>query len=109
MVIFFAGQPWFLSNSVLPFNPTGGRRGVDEYALIEALRDGHIAGAALNSSSPIEPESELWAMLNLIISPGLAGDDPDKWQMQRAVFVDNLGRFLRGEELRNVVGATEGS
>ena len=90
-------------------NLTGGRRGVDEDALIAALRDGHIAGAALNSSSPLEADSELWALPNVIISPGLAGDDPDKWQMQRAVFVDNLGRFLRGEELRNVVGATEGS
>lgn len=89
-------------------NLTGGRRGVDEDALIAALRDGHIAGAALNSSSPIEADSELWTLPNVIISPGLAGDDPDKWKMQRAVFVDNLGRFLRGEELRNVVDATQG-
>lgn len=89
-------------------NLTGGRRGVDEDALIAALRDGHIAGAALNSSTPLEADSELWTLPNVIISPGLAGDDPDKWKMQRAVFVDNLGRFLRGEELRNVVDATQG-
>ena len=89
-------------------NLTGGRRGVDEDALIAALRDGHIAGAALNSSTPLEADSELWTLPNVIISPGLAGDDPDKWKMQRALFVDNLGRFLRGEELRNVVDATQG-
>ncbi len=89
-------------------NLTGGRRGVDEDALIAALRDGHIAGAALNGNSPIDPDSELWALPNVIISPGLAADDPDKWKMQRALFVDNLGRFIRGEELRNVVDATQG-
>ncbi|MCH8849171.1 MAG: D-2-hydroxyacid dehydrogenase [Chloroflexi bacterium] len=88
-------------------NLTGGRRGIDDDALIAAIRDGHIAGAALNSSTPIDADSELWALPNVILSPGLAADDPDKWQMQRAVFVDNLGRFLRGEELRNVVGATQ--
>ena len=89
-------------------NLTGGRRCIDDDALIAALRDGHIAGAALNASSPIEPESELWALPNVILSPGLAADDPDKWEMQRALFADNLGRFLRGEELRNVVDATQG-
>ena len=89
-------------------NLTGGRGGVDEDALIAALRDGHIAGAALNLTSPIDPDSELWALPNVILSPGLAADDPDKWKMQRALFVDNLGRFLRGEELRNVVDAAQG-
>ena len=89
-------------------NLTGGRGGVDEDALIAALRDGHIAGAALNLTSPIDPDSELWALPNVILSPGLAADDPDKWKMQRALFVDNLGRFIRGEELRNVVDATQG-
>ncbi len=89
-------------------NLTGGRRGVDEDALIAALRDGHIAGAALNLNGSIDPDSELWALPNVILSPGLAGDSPDKWKMQRALFVDNLGRFIRGEELRNVVDPTQG-
>ena len=89
-------------------NLTGGRRGIDDDALIAALRDGHIAGAALNLTSPVDPDSELWALPNVILSPGLAADDPDKWKMQRALFADNLGRFLRGEELRNVVDATQG-
>ena len=89
-------------------NLTGGLKCIDADALIAALRDGHIAGAALNPNGPIDPDSELWALPNVILSPGLASDDPDKWLMQRGVFVDNLGRFLRGEELRNVVDATQG-
>ena len=89
-------------------NLTGGRRCVDDDALIAALKDGHIAGAALNLLSPPDPDSELWRLPNIIISPGLASEDPDKWKMQRALFVDNLGRFLRGEELRNVVDAAQG-
>ena len=87
-------------------NLTGGRRCIDDDALIAALRDGHLAGAALNLNSPIDPDSELWRLPNVIISPGLAGDDPDKGKMQRALFADNLGRFRRGEELRNVVDQT---
>ncbi len=89
-------------------NLTGGRSAVDDDALIAALRNGHIAGAELNMNSSIDQDSELWALPNVIISPGLAGDDPDKWKMQRALFSDNLGRFIRGDELRNVFDATQG-
>ena len=89
-------------------NLTGGRRCVDDDALIAALKDGHIAGAAFNLNTEIEPGSDLWLLPNVIISAGLASEDPDKWKMQRGLFVDNLGRFVRGEELRNVIDATHG-
>ena len=89
-------------------NLTGGRRCIDDDALIAAVHDGHIAGAALNLLSPPDQDSELWRLPNVIISAGVASEDPDKWKMQRGLFVDNLGRFLRGEELRNVVDATHG-
>ena len=63
---------------------------------------------AFNLNTAIEPDSDLWLLPNVIISPGVAGDDPDKWKMQRALFADNLGRFLRGEDLRNVIDPARG-
>jgi hypothetical protein len=37
----------------------------------------------------------------VIVSAGLAGEEADKWPKQRAIFVENLHRYLRGEPLRN--------
>jgi glyoxylate/hydroxypyruvate reductase len=47
---------------------------VDEPALIEALRSGHIADATLDvfASEPLSPESPLWTMDNVLVTPHLA-------------------------------------
>jgi glyoxylate/hydroxypyruvate reductase len=47
---------------------------IDEPALIEALRSGHIAEATLDvfASEPLSPESPLWAMDNVLVTPHLA-------------------------------------
>ncbi len=83
-----------------------GRGGtVDERALVEALQRGSIAGAALDvyEEEPLPSSSPLWAMPNVIVSPHICGD-VDGWEEAVvAVFVDNLGRFVRGEALRNPV------
>ena len=83
-----------------------GRGGtVDESALIEALRGGGIAGAALDvyEEEPLPASSPLWAMPNVIVSPHICGDFDGWEEAVVAVFVDNLGRFVRGEALRNRV------
>jgi phosphoglycerate dehydrogenase-like enzyme len=88
-----------------------GRGGtVDESALIEALRGGGIAGAALDvyDEEPLPASSPLWAMPNVIVSPHICGD-VDGWEEAVVgVFVDNLGRFVRGEPLRNLVDTDHG-
>jgi phosphoglycerate dehydrogenase-like enzyme len=88
-----------------------GRGGtVDEPALIEALRGGVIAGAALDvyEEEPLPASSPLWAMPNVIVSPHICGD-VDGWEEAVVgVFVDNLGRFVRGEPLRNLVDTDHG-
>ena len=88
-----------------------GRGGtVDEPALIEALRGGGIAGAALDvyEEEPLPASSPLWAMSNVIVSPHICGD-VDGWEEAVVgVFVDNLGRFVRGEPLRNLVDTEHG-
>ena len=78
---------------------------VDEPALIEALRGGVIAGAALDvfEVEPLPAESPLWRMPNVLVSPHRAGDH-EGWEVDVvALFVENLRRFVAGEPLRNVV------
>ncbi len=78
---------------------------VDEAALISALRDGRIAGAALDvfEEEPLPTNSPLWDMPNVIVCPHMSGDVIG-WEADFAnVFYDNVHRWLRGEPLRNVV------
>jgi phosphoglycerate dehydrogenase-like enzyme len=83
---------------------------VDEEALIRALREGWIRGAGLDvfSQEPLPPSSPLWEMENVIITPHVAGSTPYYWDRAVSIFVENLGRFLRGEELINVVDKEKG-
>lgn len=75
---------------------------VDEDALVEALRAGRIAGAALDVTriEPLPADSPLWDAPNLLITPHAAGGRP---VASAALIEDNLRRLLAGEELRNVV------
>lgn len=83
-----------------------GRGGtVDEEALLEALREGCIAGAGLDvfETEPLSEDSPLWGLDNLIITSHYAGITPRYHQRAIEVFLDNLKRYQTGEPLRNVV------
>jgi phosphoglycerate dehydrogenase-like enzyme len=78
---------------------------VDARALVEALRHGRIAGAALDvfEEEPLPEASPLWGMSNVLISPHMCGDFTG-WEVAvNELFSDNLERFVRGEELHNRV------
>jgi phosphoglycerate dehydrogenase-like enzyme len=77
---------------------------VDGAALAAALAAGRIAGAALDvtETEPLPPESPLWQVPNLIISPHVAGGGSSGYPQQKALFAENLARFRAGEGLRNV-------
>ena len=78
---------------------------VDEAALIEALRSGHLAGAYLDvfETEPLPAESALWAMPNVLITPHSA-DNIHGWPRRFAeLFADNLDRWRAGEPLLNRV------
>src|SRR5438105_8763028 len=83
---------------------------IDEQALIRALREGWIAGAALDvfEREPLPAASELWGMENVPLTPHISGGT--RRYMERAVdlFCDNLRRYLAGEALRNVVDPARG-
>ena len=69
---------------------------VDEAALITALREGWIAGAALDvfEEEPLPADHPLWTMPNVLISPHVAGFTPHYHERVMGVFSENLHRFL---------------
>lgn len=83
---------------------------VDESALIAALCSGAIGGAVLDvfAEEPLPPTSVLWGLPNVVVVPHLAGSSPQT--MGRIVdgFVRNLGLFVSGAPLVNVVDVDEG-
>jgi phosphoglycerate dehydrogenase-like enzyme len=83
---------------------------VDDEAVVEALRDGRLGGAALDvfSQEPLEPSSPYWDLPNVIVTPHTSGAMQDYWTPLVALFADNLRRFEKGEPLRNVVDKVAG-
>lgn len=78
---------------------------VDEAALLAALRSGRLAGAALDvfAEEPLPADHPFWAMDQVVVSPHMAGDFAGWEEAFSAVFLDNYGRWRRGEPLANVV------
>lgn len=78
---------------------------VKDDALIEALRGGHIAGAALDvfSTEPLPADSPLWGMESVLVSAHLSGDAVGWLERLSALFLDNADRYRRGKLLLNVV------
>ncbi len=81
---------------------------LDEVALIEALRSGHLGGAALDVfvEEPLPPTSPLWDMPNVLISPHSASTSDRENERLTTLFCDNLRRFLAGQPLLNVLNTT---
>ncbi|MCH7523068.1 MAG: D-2-hydroxyacid dehydrogenase [Chloroflexi bacterium] len=83
---------------------------IDEAALVQALNEKWIGGAALDvfEHEPLPPESELWGMENVILTPHISGGTPVYMERAVELFCDNLRRYLAGEPLRNVVEVERG-
>ena len=78
---------------------------IDESALIDALRGERLGGAYLDvfEQEPLPPESPLWDMPNVFVSPHNASASAGHEQRVYALFVENLGRWMREEPLLNEV------
>ena len=78
---------------------------IDEHALVVALGDGTIAGAALDvfEREPLPAENPLWSMENVIVTPHISGAVEGYGEKVTAMFIDNLRRYVAGEPLENVV------
>jgi phosphoglycerate dehydrogenase-like enzyme len=83
---------------------------IDDGAVVEALKDGRLGGAALDvfTREPLESTSPYWDLPNVIITPHTSGAMQDYWTPLVALFSDNLRRFEKGEPLLNVVDKVAG-
>jgi phosphoglycerate dehydrogenase-like enzyme len=88
-----------------------GRGGtVDQDALTRALVDGRLAGAGLDvfEEEPLPPDSPLWDLPNVIVSPHMAAGSAGWREAVVELFVENLERYLTGRPLENVVDKERG-
>lgn len=83
---------------------------VDEDALAAALRDGEIRGAGLDvfREEPLPPESLLWALENVLITPHVSGQSGRYWDRELELIEENIRRYRAGEPLRNRVDKSRG-
>jgi len=83
---------------------------LDQEALIQALQEGWIGGAALDvfEEEPLPPDSPLWDLPNVIITPHNSWSTPHLKQREARLFVENLRRYLSGQPLLNVVDRSRG-
>ncbi len=100
------GEPHFraMSSSAWLINVARGAV-VDEAALIRALQAGEIGGAALDvfTEEPLPPDSPLWTMENVIITPHNSWSTPRLVEREATIFLENLRRYLEGAPLLNLV------
>jgi glyoxylate/hydroxypyruvate reductase len=78
---------------------------IDEQALVDALASGRLRGAALDvfEHEPLPPESPLWSLPNVFVSPHSASTVAAENGRIVELFRDNLARYLSGEDLVNVL------
>ena len=78
---------------------------VDEAALLEALRSGHLAGAALDvfEQEPMPSSHPLYALPNVVLTPHISAGTRDALATKMAALFANVERFFRGQPLHNRV------
>lgn len=83
---------------------------VQEPALLAALRDHRLGGAALDvfAQEPLPPDSPFYDMENVIVTPHIAGMSRFYTDRAVAVFCTNLAAYLAGKPLQNMVGKDRG-
>lgn len=83
---------------------------IEDAALIAATKTKKIAGAILDvfRQEPLPASDPLWTSEGIVILPHIGGGHPNRDRAVAALFVENLGRFLDGQPLREVVDRVAG-
>ena len=83
---------------------------VDERALLNALRDGGIGGAVLDTfrDEPLSPASPFYDLPNVIVTPHTSWSSGRVLDRSVELFCENLRRYAAGEPLLNVVDPAAG-
>ena len=78
---------------------------VNEPALIEGLKSGHIRGAGLDvqATEPMLENDPLWSAPNIMLTPHDSGASNLTTDLMWSIFHENVGRFTKGEQLTNQV------
>lgn len=99
-----------LPSHAFVLNPARGPL-IEEEALLNALRTGTIAGAALDTHYyyPMPADHPLWRFPNVIMTPHISGSDSSPHYNERVwdVFIQNVQRYLAGEPLLNELTAAQ--
>lgn len=99
-----------LKRSAYILNPARGPL-IDEQALVSALQNNRIAGAALDTHYyyPMPAGHPLWQLPNVIMTPHISGSSLSPGFLERVwdIFVQNLVRFQQGEPLLNEIAAKD--
>ena len=104
-------QGWFRRGMFQQMKPTAyfvniGRGAIVRLDdLVAALDAGEIAGAALDvfEREPLPADHPLWSRPDVILTPHVGGFAPHIAERHVSLLLDNIGRFVRGELLRNIV------
>jgi phosphoglycerate dehydrogenase-like enzyme len=82
---------------------------LDEEALIEALKNRKIAGAALDvfQEEPLPKHHPLWSLEDVILTPHVGGMSEIYVEQVLSIFEENLRRFFSNEERRNLINLVE--
>ncbi|RIK35599.1 MAG: D-2-hydroxyacid dehydrogenase [Chloroflexi bacterium] len=107
--IFNADRLALLKPSAYIYNIGRGEL-IDQEALIAALRNGRLAGAGLDVTTPepLPPDNPLWDMDNVIITAHSSGGSPTRMDRFVDLLIDNITRYRNDQPLRNVVDPVEG-
>ena len=62
----------------------------------------------MTEPEPLPADHPLWTLPNVIITPHYSGAQPGYFRQLGELFIDNLGRYVRGESLLNVVDKQAG-
>ena len=83
---------------------------LDEDALLEALNSGHLRGAGLDvfREEPLPAGHPFYAHPNVVMTPHVSATTRRFWDRETDLITDNIGRFVRGEPLRNLVDKDAG-
>ena len=83
---------------------------LDEDALLVHLNNGHLAGAVLDvfAKEPLAEDHPFWSHPRVLVTPHVSGVSHRFWERETELIVDNIGRYLQGKRLRNLVNLTTG-
>ena len=111
-VHFYTEDRFFRMKNSAVFINCGRGNAVDSGVLLEALRKGQIAAAAIDvaEDEPLPADQPLWKQENLVITPHVAGTYHIPYTLERIVDIacENLEHWRKGESFRNVVDMETG-